>query len=410
MATGKWYHGLVIMAFAILLFKPEMVIFSLAYAALTAAAPDYIWVIIGWTTASAIYTTTYRGRPAQTGERSWPLFQRISQMMFDNVFVPYFNLEIIRDTPEPFNPAEKYVFGYHPHGIIPIACQWTSLTSKWKANFPNLQPAVLVSTIVHSVPIMRDVAQWNGGFEVSRIGFLSALEKRKSVLLVPGGQEEMIGSRSDSKEVPIVTSHRGFIRIALKTGSNLVPIYAFGETQTFDNIKAPAAWQRWCVRMFRANLICYPYGIAPMLPRSHKFTLAVGEPIKLPQIDHPSEDDVAHYHYMYFKALQSLFNKYKEAAGRGQDKLIFTPPLETKPPFPRTFSSPLSTFPLSPSEEKQIKTVDGKDQFLQKDNVSSTSGRITSKSRGPKLSEFFFVVFMCVAIFYSALQVKLAGW
>ncbi len=48
---------------------------------------------------------------------------------------------------------------------------------------------------------MREISQWQGGFDVSRKGFLSALDRRGAVVLVPGGQEEMIGSRSDSNQV-----------------------------------------------------------------------------------------------------------------------------------------------------------------------------------------------------------------
>jgi len=443
--TRRWYHGLVIMAFAICLFKPEMVIFGVAYGALTAWAPNYKWVVIGWVFASAIYVMTYRGRPAATGERTWPLFQRVSQLVFDNVFVPYFELEIIRGTPEPFEVGgdHKYIFGYHPHGIIPIACQWTSLTSKWSEKFPGLQPAVLVSTIVHNVPIMRDVAQWNGSFEVTRHGFLSALRSRGSVLLVPGGQEEMIGSRSDSHDVPIVTSHRGFIRLALMSGAKLVPVYAFGETQTFDNVSVPASWQRWCVKTFRANLICYPYGVAPMLPRPHRFTLAVGRPISVPRLQRePSEEQLAYFHHKYFTALRALFNRYKQRAGRGRDKLVFTPALsQPPPPFPRGFSAPPDLFGTKGDRKQEEGDDSGKptiakgNQHNHQKEASTGSvdegknshqeeekrgqghhrngkeSKIKKKpSSAPKLNEFLLIMLMCAGIFGSALQLKLLGW
>ena len=78
-------------------------------------------------------------------------------------------------------------------------------------------------------------------------GFVSALDNVGSVVLIPGGQEEMIGSHSNNTRVPINTRHKGFVRIALKTGSSLVPIYSFGETQVFDNMPWPVWLQRWYV-------------------------------------------------------------------------------------------------------------------------------------------------------------------
>mmetsp|Transcript_20666 Transcript_20666/g.39889 ORF Transcript_20666/g.39889 Transcript_20666/m.39889 type:complete len:245 (+) Transcript_20666:1554-2288(+) len=243
---------------------------------------------------------------------------------------------------------------------------------------------------------MRDVAQWNGGFEVSREGFLSALEKRKAVLLVPGGQEEMIGSRSDSTRVPIVTKHRGFVRLALQQGANLVPVYSFGETQTFDNVAAPHSWQRWCVKQFRANLICFPYGVLPMLPRPTRLTIAVGKPIPVPKIENPTDEQIAVYHHRYFNALNNLFMKYRKTAGRGDDVLIFNPPMQPTERIPKS--------PSAPVEARRRKSSE--------DCKESSAGRHRQrriKNKAPKLPETFFVAIVTALLFFCALVMKRSG-
>jgi len=110
-SNGKWLHGIVIMFFTFILFKPEMVILATAYAALTIAAPHHAWVAVWWLVMSFLYSYTYMGKPGVTGRRAWKDFQRFSHWVFDNVFVPYFSMSVIRDTPEPFDVNEKYVFG-----------------------------------------------------------------------------------------------------------------------------------------------------------------------------------------------------------------------------------------------------------------------------------------------------------
>jgi hypothetical protein len=55
---------------------------------------------------------------------------------------------------------------------------------------------------------MRDMAQLLGSFEVSRIGFLNALNKVGAVMLVPGGQTEMMFSRSENLEIQLSTKHK----------------------------------------------------------------------------------------------------------------------------------------------------------------------------------------------------------
>mmetsp|Transcript_37 Transcript_37/g.82 ORF Transcript_37/g.82 Transcript_37/m.82 type:complete len:740 (-) Transcript_37:206-2425(-) len=394
LSNGKWRHGIIIMFFTFILFKPEMVILASAYAALTLGAPHHAWVAVGWLVMSFIYSYTYAGKPGVTGRRGWKNFQRFSIWVFDKVFVPYFSMSVIRDTPEPFDESDKYIFGYHPHGIIPIACQWTSLTTEWDKKFPNLRPAVLVSTIVHSCPLMRDVAQWNGGHEVSREGFLTALNKRKAVLLVPGGQEEMIGSRSDSTKVPIVTKHRGFIRLALQQGAKLVPVYSFGETQTFDNVAAPHSWQRWCVKQFRANLICFPYGVLPMLPRPTRLTIAVGKPIPVPKIENPTDEQIAVYHHRYFNALSELFMKYRKEAGRGDDVLVFNPPMPPTEKVPRSSSAPVEARRRPSSEDSK---------------QARSTRRHRRKNKAPKLPETFFVGIVTALLFMCAVVMKRSG-
>ena len=50
---------------------------------------------------------------------------------------------------------------------------------------------------------------------------------RKAILLVPGGQSEMIGIDSQSKDIAINTRHRGFLRLAIKLGVQVVPVRSF---------------------------------------------------------------------------------------------------------------------------------------------------------------------------------------
>ena len=93
----------------------------------------------------------------------------------------------------------------------------------------GIRAAPLTSSITHVIPVMKDLLQWFGGYEVTREGFTAALKKEKSVIVVPGGQHEMMYSQSWSKRVVVSTRHRGFFRLAIKLGVRLVPVYSFGE-------------------------------------------------------------------------------------------------------------------------------------------------------------------------------------
>lgn len=48
----------------------------------------------------------------------------------------YFSARIIRTA--PLDKDAVYMFGYHPHGIVPLTLLWFTLTSAWKELFPGL--------------------------------------------------------------------------------------------------------------------------------------------------------------------------------------------------------------------------------------------------------------------------------
>ena len=59
------------------------------------------------------------------------------------------------------------------------------------------------------------------------------------MLLVPGGQAEMLQSRGHSTELKLVTRHAGFIKQAIEQGASLLPILSLGEVDMLDNVEMP---------------------------------------------------------------------------------------------------------------------------------------------------------------------------
>jgi len=58
-----------------------------------------------------------------------------------------------------------------------------------------------------------------------------------SLLVLPGGSLEILESHPNSKEQVLVLERRkGFIELALHHGIPLVPVYAFGATDLYDQV------------------------------------------------------------------------------------------------------------------------------------------------------------------------------
>jgi len=227
--------------------------------------------------------------------------------------VKYFDYQVISDAKLEKN--KLYMFGFHPHGIYPYSIIWGPLTSAWKEKFPGIEFDPLGATLVFMVPMVRDISLWLGGRDVTRKSINLALKSNRSIGLVPGGQAEMRESRSFSDEIVLIRRHKGFIRMAIENGADLVPMYSFGELGIFDNIYLPKI-QNWFLRRIGFGFPHFPYGRYYLpVPRSCPMKLVVGEPIEVPKIAQPTQEQIDEIHKKYFDSLQALIEKHKDACG-----------------------------------------------------------------------------------------------
>ncbi|DBA01585.1 TPA: hypothetical protein N0F65_011341 [Lagenidium giganteum] len=266
-----------------------------------------------------VYITTYRGQPQHTGARMRDSWVNGKSRIIDTV-ANYFEGKIIRDV--PLDPNQHYIFSFHPHGIMTISALWLQFTDQWRALFPGIQPHILCASIVHQIPLVRDVIQFYGAREVTRQAFSATLEEKESVLLVPGGQAEMLYQRSGQRETRVYTGHKGFIRLAIEYGVPLVPVVSFREGEMMDNVNMPMM-QKWFVKKMAVPFPYLPYGRAYLpIPRKVQMTIAIGAPLHVEKKVKPTAEDVDKVHKQYFAAVAHLFDKYKADAGCEDYKLV----------------------------------------------------------------------------------------
>ncbi|KDO25193.1 hypothetical protein SPRG_20777 [Saprolegnia parasitica CBS 223.65] len=269
------------------------------------------------------YIGTMVGMPAQTGCRFRRSFIATGNPVMEAV-ARYFSATVLASG--PLDPSATYVFGFHPHGITPLTVMWLQFSSSWRALYPNVFACPLSASVVHYIPLLRDAIQLFGAREVSRRTFAASLASQQSIMVVPGGQAEMLQSHSGMRQVRVYTGHRGFLRLALEHGTPLVPVLSFQEGEVLDNVQYPAL-QQWSVKKFAVPCPFFPYGRFYLpIPRRVPMTVAVGAPIPVTKCDAPTTDDVRRLHEVYFTALRTLFNTHKAAAGCDDFELVYIEP------------------------------------------------------------------------------------
>ncbi|XP_049644125.1 2-acylglycerol O-acyltransferase 3-like [Suncus etruscus] len=271
-----------------------------------------VWLIIDWDTP-------------QRGGRSSKWIRKciIWKHMRD-----YYPIKLVKTAELP--PDRNYVLGSHPHGIMctGIANNFITASTGLLEIFPGLRLTLVTLANLFNLPVYRDYVMALGLCPVSRQSLdflLSSRPSGQAVVIVVGGAQEALDAISGVHRLTL-RNRKGFVRLALRHGASLVPVYSFGENDIF-RIKSfkEGTWQYVaqvtfkkiagfspCIFWGRSLFSPNSWGLLP-LPKP--ITTVVGRPIPVPQVHQPSEDQVNHYHQLYMCELQQLFEEHKASYG-----------------------------------------------------------------------------------------------
>ncbi|KAH0814407.1 hypothetical protein GEV33_008384 [Tenebrio molitor] len=140
---------------------------------------------------------------------------------------------------------------------------------------------------------------------------------------MPGGAVEAYNSQPGKYKF-VVKKRKGFVKVALKNGSPLVPVISFGETDLFRQIdnRALRNVQEFLRKYFFLGLppvvfmgrgfFQYSFG---MIPRRKQITtvrkILMGIPVEVTKLENPTNEQIEELHDKFVQALVALFDEYK---------------------------------------------------------------------------------------------------
>ncbi|XP_038394781.1 2-acylglycerol O-acyltransferase 3 isoform X2 [Canis lupus familiaris] len=202
----------------------------------------------------------------------------------------YFPIKLVKTAELP--PDRNYVVGCHPHGIMCMGtfCNFFTEANNFSKQFPGIQTSPVTLAFLLHLPVYRDYLMYLG------------------------------------MHCLVLRNRKGFVRLALRHGASLVPVYSFGENDIFNFKAFPTnSWQYLCqitIKKIMKFSPCIFWGRGlfsadswGLLPFAKPITTVVGRPIPVPQRLNPTEEEVDHYHMLYMEALEQLFEEHKESCG-----------------------------------------------------------------------------------------------
>ena len=108
--------------------------------------------------------------------------------IFLNKMKSYFSLENAKIA--DLNPEQTYIFGLHPHGLLPFGGFASFLAAgenSFSTLFPKIDVRLLVASFCFLIPIYRDILLGLGAVDASRFSADRVLASGRSIVVVPGG-------------------------------------------------------------------------------------------------------------------------------------------------------------------------------------------------------------------------------
>lgn len=224
--------------------------------------------------------------------------------------------------------GKTYLIPAQPHGVLSFCGICSAVGSP--EYIPHFKSAV--ASAVLSMPIIKHVMGLFGLCNASKASLRKEL-KTSSVVLYVGGIAELFLS-CPAQERLFLNHRKGFIKLALTEGVDVVPIYCFGNTSILTIVKTGFLaqlsrkmqvsftyfWGKFGLPIPRDEKVraysrgcqlpcCLAFNTTP--PSCQKLLWVGGQPLGMPRIVNPTQEDIDQWHGVYIDEVKRLFDTYK---------------------------------------------------------------------------------------------------
>ncbi|KAK3311252.1 diacylglycerol acyltransferase-domain-containing protein [Chaetomium strumarium] len=261
-----------------------------------------------------------------------------------NFFGDYFPAELHKTHELP--ATRKYIFGYHPHGIISHGAFAAFATEAlgFSEKFPGITNSLLTLDSNFRIPMYRDYILAMGIQSVSKESIANILSRGglngegmgRAVTIVIGGARESLEAQPGTMRL-VLAERKGFVKMAIRTGADLVPVLAFGENDLYDQVSPREhpllhRLQMWVLRTLKFTLpFLHGRGIfnydVGLMPYRRPLNIVVGKPIPVAQAREGEikSSEIDRLHREYVRELSKMWETYKDtfSEGRTEELNIF---------------------------------------------------------------------------------------
>ncbi|XP_076766033.1 2-acylglycerol O-acyltransferase 2-A [Xylocopa sonorina] len=236
------------------------------------------------------------------------------------------------------DPNKSYLLCSVPHGVLSMGVLgFIKYESRFRTLFPGIEVRAVILDQHFRLPFAREYCYMFSVISCSPESLNYRLSSKPpppytgmATVLVVGGAFEALESIPGTYRT-VIKKRKGFVKLALKHGTSLVPVIPFGEPDTYDQVHAPMGSRLRRVQEYIRNKV----GVAPvivigrgffqysfgLIPRRTPITVVIGSPLDLPKIEEPTNEQIDEYHQKFIDSLVQLFEAEKHKYIKNADSV-----------------------------------------------------------------------------------------
>jgi len=268
--------------------------------------------------------------PAQRKHPGWKGFESFWRLMDYSATCPsYFGAFEVHN-PHKIDGNAQYFCACHPHGtVIFQRTFWRS--AQLKAHLRR-DWRMLGASVLFRIPIIREMTLWFGAVDAGRSMCERLLRAGVNVCVWPGGLDE--ANSVDGPDAVHLRTRTGFVRLAVKHGVDVLPVFVFGELDAVRAIQPlPRVVADFCKARLRFSTALFVGRWGTFVPRRVPFHMVLGRPCAVTQLgvdEEGFEAEVERVHAAYKAELIETYERHRKQFGYEERSLLFAEDAKTK--------------------------------------------------------------------------------
>lgn len=210
-------------------------------------------------------------------------------------------------------PTKPAIYLFHPHGAYCASFFFNTLTSLTR--WPIEKARSVVVKYLYWLPFGEEICDSIGCVPNNYEDMKKVLDRSESLSVIPGGLLEMVGIEKGKIRCKL-RRRAGVFRLALETGTPLVPVLVYGENELYELADFP---------IFRLiQSLCMKIGFALPIPSfkslqkwfrmmdeglQEPIHSVIGDILEVKQVEKVTEDDIDALRTTYIQKLRELYTK-----------------------------------------------------------------------------------------------------